>query len=235
MFNVDKCKVMHTGNRNPGYSYTMNNQTLSDIDEEKDIGVTMHANLKPSVHCNQSAQKANGILSLISKAFHYRDKVTFINLYKLYVRPHLEFSVPAWCPWSVGDKETIEKVQKRAVSMVSGLTGSSYSEKLIELNLQSLESRRLRYDLIETYKIIHGVNNVDKCTWFSMLADTSNRITRMSDNPLSLRANFCRTDIRKNFFSQRVVSPWNDLPCDIKTAPTLNTFKSRYDKHVKKI
>ena len=46
MFNVDKCKVMHTGNRNPGYTYTMNNQTLSQIDEEKDIGVTMHANFK---------------------------------------------------------------------------------------------------------------------------------------------------------------------------------------------
>jgi len=87
----------------------MNNQTLSKIDEEKDIGVTMHANLKHS--CNQSAQKANGILSLISKSFHFRDKVIFINLYKLYVRPHLEFFVPAWCPWSVGDKETIEWFQ----------------------------------------------------------------------------------------------------------------------------
>ena len=78
--------------------------------------------------------------------------------------------------------------------MVSGLTGSSYTEKLIELNLQSLENRRLRYDLIETYIIIHGVNNVNKCTWFSMLADTSNRITRLSDNPLSLNAKFYRTD-----------------------------------------
>jgi len=74
--------------------------------------------------------------------------------------------------------------------MVSELTRSSYSDKLIELNLQSLENRRLRYDLIETYKIMHGVNNVDKCTWFSMLADTSNRITRMSENPLSLSAKF---------------------------------------------
>ena len=42
--------------------------------------------------------------------------------------------------------------------MVSRLTGSSYSKKHKELNL----SQRLRYDLIETYKIIHGVNNVDK-------------------------------------------------------------------------
>ena len=55
----------------------------------------------------------------------------------------------------------------------------------------------------------------------------------MSENPLSLSAKFCRIDIRKHFFSQRVISPWNDLPCDIKTAPTLNTFQSRYDKYVK--
>ena len=41
MFNVDKFKVMHTGKRNPGYTYTMNNQTLLEIDEEKDIEVTM--------------------------------------------------------------------------------------------------------------------------------------------------------------------------------------------------
>ena len=74
--------------------------------------------------------------------------------------------------------------------MVSELTRSSYSDKLIENNLQSLENRRLRYDLIETYKIMHGVNNVDKCTWFSMLADTFNRITRMSENPFSLSAKF---------------------------------------------
>ena len=46
--------------------------------------------------------------------------------------------------------------------MVSGLTGSSYSEHLIELNFQSLESGRLRYDIIETFKIIHGVTDVNK-------------------------------------------------------------------------
>ena len=80
-------------------------------------------------------------------------------------------------------------------------TGSSSSEKLI---IQFIESRRLRYDLIVTNKIIHGVKNVNKCTWFLMLADTSNRILRMTENPLLLSAKFCRTDILKHFFRQRV-------------------------------
>ena len=65
-----------------------------------------------------------------------------------------------------------------------------------------------------------------------MLADTSNRVTRMLENPLSSK--FCRTNIRKHFLVKELFFPWNDLPCVIKTAPTLNTFKSRYEKYVKK-
>ena len=76
-----------------------------------------------------------------------------MKLYKSHVRSHLEFSVPAWSPWTEADKLVLENVQKRAVRMVSGLSGS-YEENLKDLNLQSLEDRRLRYDMIQTYKII---------------------------------------------------------------------------------
>jgi hypothetical protein len=42
----------------------------------------------------------------------YRDRHVFVRLYVQYVRPHLEFSVPAWSPWQKADKECLEKVQK---------------------------------------------------------------------------------------------------------------------------
>ena len=108
--------------------------------------------------------KLSSKLSLISKTFHYRDKVTSINLYEHYVRPQLEFSVPAWCPWSVGDKETIKKKFRKGRSQwfQDSLVHRTV-KKHKELNL----SQRLRYDTIETYKIIHGVNNVDKyVSWY---------------------------------------------------------------------
>ncbi len=54
------------------------------------------------------------------------------------MRPHLEFSSPAWSPWKEADKAVLEKIQRRAVGMVSGLKGQSYEEKLLELNLPSL-------------------------------------------------------------------------------------------------
>ena len=51
-------------------------------------------------------------------------------------------------PWLIKDKEILEKVQKRAISMTSGLSGSTYEEKLREVGLTSLEERRKngRYD-----------------------------------------------------------------------------------------
>ena len=65
------------------------------------------------------------------------------------------------------DKEILEKVQKRAISMTSGLSGSTYKEKLREVGLTSLEERRKREDMIQVWKIFHGHDHVDKNKWFS--------------------------------------------------------------------
>jgi hypothetical protein len=155
-FNVKKCKVMHIGRNNPKAQYTMNGTVLESTDEERDIGVKVHKSLRPSKQCTESARRANAVLGQISRAFHYRNKYTFIDLYKQYVRPHLEFAVPAWSPWTQGDREVLEKVQRRAVRMVSGLRGTTYEEKLAEIGILTLEERRLQYDLVQTFKIIRG-------------------------------------------------------------------------------
>ena len=57
------------------------------------------------------------------------NKYIWIRLYKTYIRCHLEYCIQAWSPWTVADKEVLEKVQKRAVGLVSGLAGKTYEEK----------------------------------------------------------------------------------------------------------
>ena len=79
------------------------------------------------------------VLGQISRSFHYRDQNVFMKLYKSHVLSHLEFSVQAWSPWTEADKLVLENVQKRAVRMVTGLSGS-YGENLKDLNLQSLDA-----------------------------------------------------------------------------------------------
>ena len=68
----------------------------------------------------------------------------------------MEFVIPAWSPWTRADTEILEKIQMRAVNHISGLQGRSYEEKLKELGLESLESRREMLDLIQTFKILNG-------------------------------------------------------------------------------
>jgi hypothetical protein len=79
-FNVSKCKVMHVGQRNPGQEYTMNGIKLATNTEERDIGVTVCGNLKPSSQCSKAAGTAAAVLGQILRAFHYRDRPTFKSL-----------------------------------------------------------------------------------------------------------------------------------------------------------
>jgi len=99
-FNIGKCKVLHAGYNNPGFQYNMNGTVLSEAEEEKDLGIRITKSLKPSMHCREAAAKANGVLKQILNAFHYRDRRTFLGLYKQHVGPHLEFASCAWSPWT---------------------------------------------------------------------------------------------------------------------------------------
>jgi hypothetical protein len=141
-----------------------------------------------------------------------------------YVRPHLEYSVAAWSPWNEADKECLEKVQKRAVNMVSGFRARSYEERLLELGITTLEERREHLDMVQTYKILKGVDNVSREIWFDM-ASQGTRATRQSADPLNIRPQASRLEIRRNFFSQRVVEKWNKVPKDVKNAPSVQAFK----------
>ena len=81
---------------------------------------------KPSLQCARAASKANLVLGQLARAVTCRDSTTFIRLYQVYVRPHLEYTVQSWCPWTKADMEVLERVQHRAVMMVSNLQGRSY-------------------------------------------------------------------------------------------------------------
>ena len=120
--------------------------------EEKDIGSYQ---ILLNLHHSVQQQPGQGIqvLGQMSRSFHYRDKYTWIRLYKVDVRPHLEYAVQAWSPWRRENIDKIENVQRKALKMTSGLKGQTYEQRLLVVNLTPLEDRRLRGDLIQTWKI----------------------------------------------------------------------------------
>jgi hypothetical protein len=78
-FNIAKCEIMHVGRGNPRYTYYMNGIELSTTEEEVDVGITVQSSLKPGKHCEKAANRANAILKLIQRNFHYRDRHVFIR------------------------------------------------------------------------------------------------------------------------------------------------------------
>ena len=126
---------MHLGHNNPRFDYTMGGTPLASSDLEKDIGVYIHTSLKPSHHCATIAKKANSVLGQLSRGITYRDKETFIPLYTMYVRPHLENAAQAWSPWTVGDIHVLESIQRRAIRMVTNFQAKNYEHKLEEAGL----------------------------------------------------------------------------------------------------
>ena len=110
--------------------------------------------------------------------------------------------------------------------MISGLKGETYEEKLKELGIQTLEDRRTRYDLIQTFKIISRTEDVEPSTWFKMVDVSRQRQTRSAVHHLNIQPERTNLEIRKHFYSNRVVEKWNNLPTNVKEAPNVNTFKS---------
>src|SRR5215813_14222909 len=108
------------------------------------------------------------MLGFIKSSISSRKKDVILPLYKSLVRPHLEYAVQFWSPHYRRDISCIEKVPKRATRMIEAMKGKTYEERLINLNLYSLEKRRRRGDLIETFKIMKGFDSVRKLWDFNL-------------------------------------------------------------------
>ena len=237
-FNVEKCKIFHTGRNNPGYNYTLYGQTLSCTEAEKDVGVILTPDLRPSKMVARAATRANQKLGAMARAITWRDKYTWINLYKVFVRPKLEYCSQAWCPWTIGDKDTLEKVQRRAVRMVTTLPHNmSYEDKLKLLGLTTLVERRERGDMIQMFRSLAGHDSVGHNPFFKLESEA-----QRPGLPTRARCGYLnvvppkagRTEQRRNFWSQRSVTPWNNLSDNAKMSSSVNVFKNQYDSDMTK-
>jgi hypothetical protein len=117
--------------------------------------------------------------------------------------------------------------QQNELSKTSGLIGTTYEERLKELSLINLEERRHRLEMTQTYKIVSGKERVQRGTWFQMASDSASS-TRQAAGPLNLKPNASKLEIRRNFFSYRVVEDWNKIPIDIKMSSKVESFKKGY-------
>ena len=96
------------------------------------------------------------LLAMVRRTFKRMDERSFCLSDKVYIRPHLKFSVQAWSPYLRNDIDCLERVQRAATRLVPHLRNLTYKKRLERLRLPSLFDRRRRGDIIETYKILTG-------------------------------------------------------------------------------
>jgi len=226
--NPPKCKVMHVGHKFDT-RYYIEDETgeveLEHVQEEKDLGVFFTNDLKPSMQCQKSAAKARRIIGMVRRNFKRLDKKDFLLLYKTYIRPHIEYCVQSWSPQLNKDIKHLERVQKAATELVSSMKKLSYDERLKRLGLTTPQKRRARGDLIEVYRIVTGRERIAKEQFFGQAENNHG----LRGHSMKLKKERSRLDIRKFFFSQRVVNSWNALPQHVVDAESINLFKNALD------
>ena len=222
------CKVMHVGSNNQRCDYTMklnDTETINIVkcEEDKDLGVIFDCKLSFDVHIQSAISKANKIVGIIKRTFTYLSRKSFILLYKSLVRPRLEYANVIWFPYLKRQSSAIEKIQRRVTRLLFDPDTLNYRHRMYYLRLPSLKYRRLRADMIQVYKIINGIDDLDCRDFLVKLIQIEHAIRH------NFCVKYCITNKIKYYFSIRVVPKWNQLLDITKSTETLNALKKILD------
>ena len=203
---------------NPFPEYFIDGVNLPRKESARDLGVIISDNLKFHDQVAHACKKATKEINIVRRSFVSRNPNFLSNMFKIYVRPHLEYCGQVWNPVYSGDALALEKVQNRFTRMLPYGYIMPPEERNRVLGITDHKTRRLRGDLIYMYKLL------DEGDLFTPL-----RNSRTRGHSRRLYVPPARNNLRKHSFSLRTVSMWNSLPDDVVTSASLDIFKSKID------
>jgi hypothetical protein len=216
-----KCNIMYIGDAETNNGMLLNGNVVPVVDHVKDLGVIVDSSLTFSIHINRIVSQAFVRSNLIRRCFVSHHVPTLMRAFIVYVRPLVEYASCVWSPHHITLIKLVESVQRRFTKRLPGFWALDYKDRLARLGIDSLEARRLRQDLVYTYKIVFGLTN-DAASDFFTCARTDHN-TRGHEYKLFPNCN--RVDVRKYFFAERIVRPWNELPAKAEHFSSLLRFK----------
>ena len=98
------------------------------------------------------------------------------------MRTHLDYACSVWAPYKKKYINKIESVQKRATKQIPGFNNLSYPERLKKLKLPTMAYRRIKGDMIETYKIINEKYDPEASSFLKLLSSSGNGFSRRNNS-----------------------------------------------------
>jgi hypothetical protein len=215
---------LQVGNRkHAGHNYLICNKFISPSVSIRDLGVTYNSKLNFLEYIDDIVKKAFQRTNLLFRSFISGNVSILTRAFLTYVRPLVEYCSYIWSPHQIAYIDKIERIQRYFTRRALNRIGLPYTERLLLLNLESLEVRRIKSDLKMCYKIVNGLCDLEVTKFFSFAPISS--VTRGHNKKLIKPV--CHTNGQLNFFSNRVVNYWNSLPLDIVDAKTIGSFSGK--------
>lgn len=215
----NKTAILHFGRNNPKLPLCDGATALTSVTSIRDLGITISIELKFDIYIENIVKLATTRSNMILRSFTTSNLIVLSRLFKIYVRPLLEYNTFVWSPHTARAINFIENVQRRFTKRIflRNHLHQSYEMRLRELQMETLEVRRLQNDLIMTYKIIHSLVDLSFDNYFTW-APLSNTTRSHHNYKLFVPHN------KMNYFNNRVVRYWNSLPQSVVESHDLNIF-----------
>ena len=228
-----KCEHLTIARKNKSPANNIFNLGLHNIKSVsvvKDLGIHVSDNLKWSCHVSHIYNVALMCAFQVLHSFSSRNIWTLLKAYTTYVRPKLDYNTVVWSPFLHKGINLVESVRKKFTHHVCircKISFNSYSDRLSKLNINSLEYRRLEFDLILMFKICHNLCDLNFYEFFKLHKSRYN----LRQHSLTVESLFHpKHELYRYFFFNRIVKIWNNLPESIISAETLPIFKRRLHK-----
>ena len=143
-----------------------------------------------------------------------------------YIRPLVEYNCIIWNPTHQHLIDLLESVQRKFSKRIPNLSSLSYPDRLAKLDLESLELRRLRFDLLIYHNILHSLTPLHAKDYFLIYYPPSSSRSVMPYLQQPIKA----TSKLSSSFFYRNIHAWNSLPCALRSVSSKTSFKTLLKK-----
>ena len=224
--------IQHGKNEAIKQPYRISDQILLEQAESaKDLGILVDSELKWSTQIPTVVTSASQLAGWALRVFHNRSKEVMLTLYKMLIRPKLEYGCIVFHPNQIGDINELESVQRTFTHKIENMSQFNYWERLEQLGLYSMQRRRERYLCIHMFKIYKKIIPNDLGLMFYETPRYGAKCRRRKLTAKSASVN----SLRCNSFSDVGAKLFNSLPKQLKQATTKDSFKRQLDKLLAKL